>query len=255
MGVYIEAEAPFSWVNQSYDLRLAPLIVEHTAELLERDRSYPSVIIWSLVNESSWGPDFDRSHEYVQSAHPTRPISAGESRDIEIATRHSPISLDRIHQIETLQTPVIWDESLCVYQGIGRDRPEIWRDPADRDYWIAPLIPIWKEVLAFRVVQGSMIWAWADDLFQVPLRGSEYGRGLTMTHTSDLQYGTARKGVVGDAPWMWWTDGVGRSRNSGIPRSCIRRSESLSSMCRSLTQDHRCGSACTTATSLRTYQN
>ena len=58
MGVYVEAEAPFCWVNQAYDLRLAPLFVQHTAELLERDRSHPSVIIWSLVNESYVGPGF-----------------------------------------------------------------------------------------------------------------------------------------------------------------------------------------------------
>jgi len=201
MGVYIEAEAPFCWVNQSYDLRLAPLVVSHTAELLERDRSHPSVIIWSLVNESSWGPDFDRSHEYVQRADPTRPLSAGGSKDIEIATRHNPITLDLIRQSDALKTPVIWDESLCVYQGIFRDGPEIWHDPANRDYWIAPLIPIWREVLASKVIQGSMIWAWADDLFQVPGRGSEYGRGLTLAHPSDLQYGAPGKGVVGDAPW------------------------------------------------------
>jgi hypothetical protein len=46
-----------------------------------------------------------------------------------------------------------------------------------------------------------MIWAWSDDLFQVPGRGSEYGRGLTLARTSDLVYGAAGKGVVGDAPW------------------------------------------------------
>jgi beta-galactosidase len=201
MGVYVEAEAPFCWVNQSHDLRLAPLVVSHTAELLERDRSHPSVIFWSLANESSWGPDFDRSHEYVRSADTTRPIGAGISQDLGIATRHNPITLDLIRQTDGLKSPLIWDESLCIFQGIFGDGPEIWQDPGNRDYWIAPLIPIWKEVLASKVIQGSMIWEWSDDLFQVPGRGSEYGRGLTLARTSDLVYGAAGKGVVGDAPW------------------------------------------------------
>lgn len=201
MGVYVEAEAPYCWVNQSHDLRLAPLVVSHTAELLERDRSHPSVIFWSLANESSWGPDFDRSHEYVRGADLTRPIGAGISQDLGIATRHNPISLELIRQTDELKSPLIWDESLCIFQGIYGDGPELWQDPGNRDYYIAPLIPIWKEVLASKVIQGSMIWAWSDDLFQVPGRGSEYGRGLTLARTSDLVYGAAGKGVVGDAPW------------------------------------------------------
>ena len=74
-------------------------------------------------------------------------------------------------------------------------------DPGDRDYWVAPLIPIWDEILRSKFVQGSMIWAWADDLFQVPGRGSEYGRSVTLVHCSDRLYAVPGKGVVGDAPW------------------------------------------------------
>jgi hypothetical protein len=201
LGLYVEAEAPFCWVNQSHDLRLAPLVVSHTAELLERDRSHPSVIFWSLANESSWGPDFDRSHEFVRGADATRPIGAGISQDLGIATRHNPITLDGIRQVNDLKSPLIWDESLCIFQGIYGDGAEIWQDPGNRDYYIAPLIPVWEALLAGKVVQGSMIWAWSDDLFQVPGRGSEYGRGVTLARTSDLVYGAAEKGVVGDAPW------------------------------------------------------
>ena len=201
MGVYVEAEAPFCWVSQSSDLRLAPLVVEHTAELLERDRSHPSVIIWSLVNESKWGPVFDRSHEYVKRSDPTRPVSAATSKDLDLATRHNPVTIELIHQSNALHTPVICDESLCVYQGIWQDGPEMWQDPGDRDYWIVPLIPLWNELLASKVVQGSMIWAWADDIFQVPERGPEHGRLAAMAHDIDALYGVPDKGLVGDAPW------------------------------------------------------
>jgi hypothetical protein len=201
LGVYVEAEAPFCWVNQSSDLRLAPLVVQHTAELLERDRSHPSVIIWSLVNESTWGPVFDRSYDYVKHSDPTRPTSAAISKDLDLATRHNPVTIDLIHKSSTLHTPVLWDESLCVYQGIWQDGPELWQDPSDRDYWIEPLIPLWNELLASKVVQGSMIWAWADDIFQVPGRGPEHGRLAAMAHDIDPVYGVRDKGLVGDAPW------------------------------------------------------
>jgi len=201
LGVYVEAEAPFCWVSESSDFRLAPLVVQHTAELLERDRSHPSVIIWSLVNESTWGPVFDRSRDYVKRSDPTRPVSAATSKDLDLATRHNPITIDLIHKSASLHTPVICDESLCVYQGIWQDGPELWQDPGDRDYWIAPLIPLWNELLASKVVQGSMIWAWADDIFQVPGRGPEHGRLAAMAHDVDPVYSVPDKGLVGDAPW------------------------------------------------------
>ncbi|HUY14937.1 MAG TPA: glycoside hydrolase family 2 TIM barrel-domain containing protein [Terriglobia bacterium] len=201
MGVYIEAEAPFCWVDRSHDLRLVPLVVQHTAELLERDRSHPSVIWWSLCNESSWGPVFERSHEYVKRSDPTRPTSAAATQDLDLATRHNPITLDRMQQSNSSKVPVIWDESLCVFQGMYQDGPELWRDPGERDYYIVPLIPIWDALLASDVIQGSMIWAWSDDIFQVPGRGSEFGRRQTRVHGVDQLYGAPGKGVVGDAPW------------------------------------------------------
>ena len=188
-------------MDQAYDLRLAPLLVQHTAELLERDRSHPSVIIWSLANESEWGPDFDRSHDYVKRSDATRPTSAGGSRILDLATRHNPISLKRMQEQRSLDRPLIWDESLCIFQGIWRDGLELWRDPGMRDYYIVPLLPIWKELLASKVVQGSMIWAWSDDIFQVPGRGLEHGRYTANAHDIDPVYGTAGKGLVGDAPW------------------------------------------------------
>ncbi len=201
MGVYIEAEAPFCWVQQSHDWRLVPLAIQHTAELLERDRNHPSVIWWSLCNESSWGPVFERSYEYVKRADPSRPISAAATKDLDLATRHNPITLERMQQAESMKMPVVWDESLCIFQGIFRDGPELCRDPGSRDYYIVPLIPIWNALLASKVIQGSMIWAWSDDIFQVPQRASEFGRHQTRVHDVDRVYSAPGKGVVGDAPW------------------------------------------------------
>jgi beta-galactosidase len=201
LGLYVEAEAPFCWVSQAYDLRLAPLFVQHTAELLERDRSHPSVIIWSLANESEWGPGFDRAFDYVKRSDPTRPTSSGGSNILDLATRHNPISLKRMKENEALDRPLIWDESLCVFQGIWRDGRELRRDPGERDYWIAPLVPIWQKVRASKIVQGSMIWAWSDDNFQVPGRGLEHGRYPANAHVIETVYGVPGKGLVGDAPW------------------------------------------------------
>jgi beta-galactosidase len=204
MGFYVEAEAPFCWVDESSDLRYLPIFVQRAAEVLDRDRSHPSIIIWSIGNESSWGPDFEAAHQFVKTQDNTRPTSAGMSESLELNTLHNPISLDRMKEHENETVPIIWDESFCIFQGrLWGDTRETWLDPGDRDYYISPHIDIWNAVQESKNVQGSMIWAWVDDIFLVPGRDSEYGRGGIgrPEHPIDGIYRMPGRGIVGDAPW------------------------------------------------------
>ena len=204
LGFYVEAESPFCWVDESSDLRYLPTFVQRTAEILDRDRSHPSVIIWSVGNESTWGPDFEAAHQFVKKYDPTRPTSAGQSATLELDTMHNPITLARMKEREDEKVPIIWDESFCIFQGdLWGDIREMWLDPGDRDYYIDPLIAVWDAVQTSKNVQGSMIWAWVDDIFLVPGRDSEYGRGGigNPEHALDGIYHMPGRGIVGDAPW------------------------------------------------------
>ena len=204
MGFYIEEEGPFCWVDESSDLRYLPTFVQRIAEMLERDRSHPSVVYWSVGNESTWGPDFEAAHQFVKTHDPTRPASAGQSATLELATMHNPISLARMKEREDVKVPILWDESMAPFQGdLWGDAREMWLDPGDRDYYIAPLIPVWDAVQTSKNVQASIIWAWVDDAFLVPGRDSEYGRGGIgePEHALDRIYKMPGRGVVGDAPW------------------------------------------------------
>ena len=204
LGLYVEAESPFCWVDESADLRYLPTFVQRTAEVVDRDRSHPSVIYWSVGNESTWGADFEAAHQFVKKNDPTRPTSAGQSAILELDTMHNPITIGRMKERENEKVPIIWDESLCIFQGdLWGDTREIWLDPGDRDYYIEPLLPVWDALQKSKNVQGSMIWAWADDIFLVPGRDSEYGRGSIgqPEHLLDRTYRVPGRGIVGDAPW------------------------------------------------------
>jgi len=204
MGFYIEEEGPFCWVDESADLRYLPIFVQRTAEMLDRDRSHPSVAYWSVGNESTWGPDFEAAHQFVKRHDPTRPASAGQSATLELDTMHNPISLERMKEREDVQVPILWDEAMAPFQGdLWGDTREMWIDPGDRDYYIQPLIPIWDAVQTSKNVQASIIWAWVDDAFLVPGRDSEYGRGSIgrPLHFLDYIYHMPGRGIVGDAPW------------------------------------------------------
>ncbi len=201
LGCYVEDEAPFCWVGDSNDLRLAPRILQLTAELVARDRNHPSVFMWSLCNESEFGWGFERSHEWIRRADPSRPTGAAISASLEVETLHNPITLERIAENEELGKPLLFDESFCVFQGIFGDVAEMWVDPGVRDAWVTPLVPIAEKFFASRATQGSMIWCFADDLFCVPGRGLEYGRGATRSHFVEPSYRMEGRGIVGDAPW------------------------------------------------------
>jgi hypothetical protein len=201
LGLYVEDEASFCWVGVSGDLNFTPRIMQLTAELVARDRNHPSVFMWSLCNESGFGYGFERSHEWVRAADPDRPTGAGTSAWLEIATLHNPIAISRIEENEKLDKPLLFDESLCIFQGIFGDVAEMWVDPGVRDYYVTPLPAVYDRFMKSRTTQGSFIWCWADDIFCVPNRGLEYGRGVTQSHFLTEQYGLPGRGLTGDAPW------------------------------------------------------
>ncbi len=201
LGLYVEDEADFCWVGVSDDLRNTPRIIQLEGELLARDRNHPSVFIWSLCNESTFGYGFERAHEFVRKTDPSRPNSAAISEWLEVATEHNPISSARMIQDAPVDKPILWDESWCIFQGIWNDVDEMWVDPGIRDYYVEPLIQVYRDYMASKNVAGSMIWAWSDDLFCVPGINSEYGRSHTQSHFIDDQYSMPNRGITGDAPW------------------------------------------------------
>jgi hypothetical protein len=203
LGVYIEEEAPFCWVDNSSDLRYGALTRQLTAEMVERDMSHPSVAYWSAGNESRWGPILNAGEREIRLSDPSRPVigSWAGSGHFDMTVRHNPITVAEMKELEGNDRPVIWDESLCLFQGIFGDGQEIWRDPGERDYYVAPLIDVMDSFWSSKVVQGSFVWAWSDDLFLVPGRGSEYGRNFVEAPGVERIYSREGYGLVGDAPW------------------------------------------------------
>lgn len=204
LGVYVEDEGSFCWVAAASadDLRLTPRIMQLNAELLARDRNHPSVFMWSLCNESDFGYGFERSHEWMRRADPSRPNGGSYDRgSLELLARHNPITIADIAELEKANKPVLWDECWCIFQGIFGDVAEMWLDPGIRDYYAEPLPAIYERMMRSRTIAGTQIWAWSDDIFCVPNRGLEYGRGTTRSHFIENQYRLPGRGLVGDAPW------------------------------------------------------
>jgi beta-galactosidase len=86
LGLYVVDEANIECHAYGHELADDPLytgqFVERVARMVRRDVNHPSVIIWSLGNESDYGANHDAAAGWVRRYDPTRPIQyEGAIRD------------------------------------------------------------------------------------------------------------------------------------------------------------------------------
>jgi beta-galactosidase len=77
-GLYVIDEANIeshAWYDDvCADPRYAAAFLERVRNMVERDKNHPSVIIWSLGNESGYGPNHDATVGWVRFRDPSRPL-------------------------------------------------------------------------------------------------------------------------------------------------------------------------------------
>jgi beta-galactosidase/beta-glucuronidase len=83
LGLYVvdEADLECHGMGASGDLsKLAkdpdwrPAFIERAVRMYERDKNHPSIIMWSLGNESGYGPNHDAMHHKLHELDSTRPV-------------------------------------------------------------------------------------------------------------------------------------------------------------------------------------
>ncbi|HOG46967.1 MAG TPA: glycoside hydrolase family 2 TIM barrel-domain containing protein [Anaerolineae bacterium] len=92
-GLYVideaNQEAHGLWGEAARDPLWREACVERVARMVQRDRNHPSVIIWSLGNESGYGPNIDDAAAWVRAHDATRPIHyepAGDAPAVDIVS-------------------------------------------------------------------------------------------------------------------------------------------------------------------------
>ena len=78
LGLYVIDEADIEshgWYEDvCRDPRYRSAFVDRVARMIERDRHHPSIIAWSLGNESGYGPNHDAAAGWARVADPSRPL-------------------------------------------------------------------------------------------------------------------------------------------------------------------------------------
>ena len=195
-GLYVESEAPLCWVPQAKDLRDLKAVLTPTSAMIDYNHAHPSVILWSLANESNWSGLFGESNKLCKQLDPTRPTTIEHT-----FTDENKVTCDILsrHYQHMPYDDVLKDDSRPFLHGecfflVYHERTDVAIDPGLRQLWAAGsaapdsewgracvenvkaakgLVPgiypgAWSYICASEQCIGSEIWSGVDDIAYLP---------------------------------------------------------------------------------------
>ncbi|UDY37339.1 glycoside hydrolase family 2 TIM barrel-domain containing protein [Dermatobacter hominis] len=195
LGLYVVDEADVESHGRQdslcHDPRYARTIVERVERMARRDVHHPSVIIWSLGNESGDGPPHDEAAAFLRRFDPSRPVQyeGPLMHDLRAAAPVTDVICPMYSSIDEIVDRAGWSGDdrrpliLCEYShAMGTSNGSL------ADYWAA-----------FRStpgLQGGFIWEWLDHGIPLPGRSERREVGDALVAGPVWGYG----GDFGDAP-------------------------------------------------------
>ena len=188
-GLYVEVEAPFCWVAPYDDFKYLREVLVPTSAMIDCYHSHPSVMLWSLANESTFNRFFEVSNQMVKELDPTRPTTFNNpdpKRICDLANTHYPPmpydEQDRDDPRPLLlgeyffpvcheQTDVRIDPGLREFYGFGHSDPDsaFGRQCAESftKPFLKPCIPpgAWSHIVHSKRVIGAGICGAFDESF------------------------------------------------------------------------------------------
>ena len=171
LGIFVEVEGPFCWEWKSKDPTHLTATVQQNMEMVIRSRNNPSVLCWSIANESEWGPNFAAASKAMRVLDPTRPqIFNTWFKDIqeytepycEIANIHYPGYSGPPKAEKYGKRPLYVGEYIHLN---AYNRLELASDRGLRDQWGTYFAKIWEEMYQVQGCLGGSIWSGIDDTF------------------------------------------------------------------------------------------
>jgi beta-galactosidase len=160
VGLYVVDEADIeshAYLDDlCHDPRYRAAWVDRAASMVARDRHHPSVILWSLGNESGHGANHDAAAGWVRAADPSRPLH------YEGAIRFDWASDQRVSDITCPMYPPIG--AIVAHATSGEQRhPLIMCEYAHAmGNSGGTLADYWDAIESTPGLQGGFIWEWRD---------------------------------------------------------------------------------------------
>lgn len=144
--------------------------LDRAERMAERDKNHPSVIIWSMGNESGYGPNFAAVSGWLHEFDPTRPVhyegAQGEIKDpptVDMIGRFYPRLTTAVYVKPDDPWNVRWDKLLEIARRTNDDRPVLATEYAHAmGNAIGNLQDYWNEIYSNPRMLGGFIWEWCD---------------------------------------------------------------------------------------------
>lgn len=142
----------YDWISNDPEWETA--YVTRMTRMIERDKNHPSILFWSLGNESAFGHNFIKMTEVAKKMDPTRLIHYEGDFDVEAADIYSTMYTWIEHPTRNLLMRTIIENSkkphiLCEYAHAMGNGPGNLKEYQDLFY-------------AHDKLQGGFIWEWFD---------------------------------------------------------------------------------------------
>jgi beta-galactosidase len=128
--------------------------VERAIRMVERDKNHPSVIIWSLGNETGCGPNHAAMSAWMKDYDPTRPIHYEGAAG-------NPVDYPYVDMISRMYARI--PEIIKLATNPNDDRPMVLCEYAHAmGNSVGNLKEYWDAIRTHKRLIGGFIWDWAD---------------------------------------------------------------------------------------------
>ena len=136
-------------IHPAYIPQWKEMHLDRTKRMYERDKNYPSIVIWSLGNEAGNGENLFSTYEWLKNIDNSRPVQ------YEGATKYSNTD------IQAPMYPTI--EEMKDYAENNPTRPLILCEYAHAmGNSVGNLQEYWDLIENYDIMQGGFIWDWVD---------------------------------------------------------------------------------------------
>lgn len=189
-GIYVESETAVCFVDTYRQKNYAPgktqndssytdRYVGQCREMVKSFRTHPSILFWSIGNESVYGSNFQLCYDWVKATDTTRPVifsypgSVGERKPIfDLLSMHYQDVYGNLkqwgmstHNFQGHGIPALYDEwahPACYTYAT------LQTDPNIREFWGESLDRMWSGLFEAPGGLGGAIWGYIDETFALP---------------------------------------------------------------------------------------
>lgn len=185
MGFYVIDEANLeahAYYDQfGHDRRYASAFLERGIRMVERDKNHPSIILWSLGNETGHGPNHDAMAGWIRRYDPSRPLHFEPGIWSQSSGDLGKKAYDNGYAVTDIVCPMYPEIAKIIDWATDRSHPDRKRPLIMCEYSHAMgnsngcLGEYYDAFEKYDGLQGGFIWEWVDHgIKQIDKKGREY---------------------------------------------------------------------------------